>query len=149
VSDDGAPRPDRVEVVDEWTKPLPLPDNVSAPYWQAAAEGRLLIQRCPACGNVQWYPRALCTACGGDPEWLEAAGRGTVHTFTVIRQYGMKPFRDELPYVIAMVELEEGPLVFGSVTGCDPDAVSIGMPVEVHFRRAADDVGIPYWRPAA
>lgn len=131
----------------EWTKPLPLADNVSTPYWQAASEGRLLVQECPACGNRQWYPRALCTACGADPEWLECSGKGVVHTFTVVRQYGMKPFRDELPYVIAMIDLDEGPRVMGAVTDCEPDAVRIGMPVEVHFVVAAEDVGIPYWRP--
>jgi len=137
-----------VRAVEEWAKPLPLPDNVSGPYWEAGAEGRLLIQQCPACGSRQWYPRALCTACGGDPEWLECSGRGRIHTFTVIRQFGMKPFRDELPYVIVMVELEEGPLILGAMTDCDPESVGIDMAVEVCFVRAADDVGVPYWRPA-
>jgi uncharacterized protein len=131
----------------EWIKPLPGPDAVSGPYWQAAAEGRLLVQHCPSCGHRQWYPRALCTACGADPEWLECSGRGTVHTYTVVRQMGMRAFRDEVPYVVAMVDLEEGPRVMGGITDCEPEAVAIGMPVEVHFVRAADDVGIPYWRP--
>jgi uncharacterized OB-fold protein len=138
-----------VQAVDEWVKPLPQPDNVSAPYWQAAAEGRLLVQQCPKCGQRQFYPRALCTNCGSDPEWLECSGRGTVHTFTIVRQYGARPFRDELPYAIAMVELEEGPMMLGAVTDCDVDDVSIGMPVEVHYVKAADDIGIPYWRPAS
>ena len=138
-----------VEAVDEWVKPLPQPDNVSAPYWQAAAEGRLLVQQCPTCGQRQFYPRALCTNCGGEPEWLECSGRGTVHTFTVVRQYGARPFRDELPYAIAMVELEEGPMMLGAITDCDVDDVSIDMPVVVHYIKAADDIGIPYWRPAA
>jgi uncharacterized OB-fold protein len=71
-----------------------------------------------------------------------------VHTFTIIRQMGMRPFRDELPYVVAMIELDEGPLMMGTVTDCDPDTVEIGAPVTVHFVRAADDVGIPYWRLA-
>jgi hypothetical protein len=132
---------------EEWIKPLPAPDAVSGPYWLAAAEGRLLVQHCPACGHRQWYPRALCTACGADPEWLECSGRGAVHTFTVVRQMGMRAFRDDVPYVVAMVDLEEGPRVMGGITECDPDDVTIGMQVEAHFVRAADDVGIPYWRP--
>jgi uncharacterized OB-fold protein len=135
--------------VEEWAKPLPGIDNVNEEYWKAAREGRLLIQLCAACGNRQWYPRALCTQCGGEPEWLETSGRGTVHTYTVVRQQGLPAFKGELPYVIAMVELEEGPLVFGSMPGTDPDAVSIGLPVEVYFAAAADDTGIPYWRPAS
>jgi uncharacterized OB-fold protein len=136
-----------VRDVEEWTKPLPALDPVSGPYWLAAAEGRLLIQQCPKCGNRQFYPRALCTACAADPEWLECSGLGEVHTFTVVRQYGAKPFRDELPYVIAMVQLEEGPMILGAVTDVDPEAVHIGMPVSVYFVKAADDVGVPYWKP--
>ncbi len=131
----------------EWAKPLPDADPVSAPFWKAAAEGRLLFQQCPACGHRQFYPRALCTACGADPEWAEASGRGEVHTFTIVRQYGGAPFRDELPYVVAVVELEEGVRMLGNVTGCPVDEVRVGMPVEAYAVAAAEDVGVPYWRP--
>jgi uncharacterized OB-fold protein len=134
--------------VPEWAKPLPQLDNVNGEYWKAAREGRLLIQQCPKCGHRQWYPRAVCTQCAADPEWLEVSGRGTVHTYTVVRQQGIPAFKAELPYVITMVELEEGPLIFGSMPGIDPDVVSIGMSVEVYFMAAADDTGIPYWRPS-
>jgi uncharacterized OB-fold protein len=132
----------------EWEKPLPRTDAVSAPYWEAAAQGRLLIQECPKCGHRQWYPRAMCTKCAGEVEWLECTGRGEVHTFTVIRQMGMRPFRDELPYVIAMIQLEEGPLVFGNVTDVVADDVRIGLPVEVWFTKVDDEVGVASWRPA-
>jgi hypothetical protein len=71
-----------------------------------------------------------------------------VYTFTIIRQFGMKPFRDELPYVIAMIDLEEGPRIMGDIPDIDVDTVTIGMPVEVLFTKAADDIGIPRWRPA-
>ena len=136
------------EVVDvgERAKPLPGLDAVNRPYWQAAREGRLLIQEC-SCGHRQWYPRAVCTACGGDPAWLATSGLGVVHTFTVIRQQGVPAFKAELPYVVCMVELAEGPLVFGSMPGVDPDTVSIGTPVEVWFGAADDETGVPYWRP--
>ncbi len=133
--------------VGEWAKPLPQIDNVNAEYWQAAREGRLLIQQCPACGHRQWYPRALCTECGAEPEWLETAGRGTVHTFTVIRQQGTPAFKAELPYAVVMVDLDEGPRVFGAMPGVDVARVAIGLPVEVWFAAAADDTGVPYWRP--
>ena len=83
----------------DWTRPIPRPDAVSAPYWEAAARGELLIQECTSCGHRQFYPRAVCTDCGGDVDWLTCSGRGTVHTFTVIRQNHAKPFKDELPYV--------------------------------------------------
>lgn len=134
-------RPERFE------RPLPAPDAVSGEFWRAAAEGRLLYQRCPACGHRQFYPRALCTACGDTPEWAEASGRGTVHTFTVVRQHGGRPFRDELPYVVAIVELEEGVRMMGNVTDCDPERVRIGMPVLAYAVLADEALGIPYWRP--
>src|SRR2546423_1627786 len=71
--------------------------------------------------------------CGGDVDWLPCSGRGTVHTFTVIRQNHAKPFKNELPYVVAIVELDEGPRMMGNVTGVDPDDMQIGAAVEVYF----------------
>jgi len=133
----------------EWKKPMPKPDAVSAPWWAAAAEGRLLYQECPACGHRQFYPRPVCTACGADPEWAEASGRGVVHTFTVVRQYGQPPFKDELPYVVAMIELEEGVRMLSNVTDCDAESVHVGMPVEAYAVAAADEVAVPFWRPIA
>lgn len=129
-----------------WVKPLPQPDNVSAPYWAAAHDGRLLVQECAHCGHRQWYPRALCTRCGAEPGWLECTGHGVVHTFTVIHQMGMAGFRDEVPYVVAIVELDEGPRMMGNVVETEVDDVRIGLEVEVVFVAAADDVGIPQWR---
>lgn len=138
-----------VEVVErEWSKPLPEKDAVSAPFFEAAAEGRILYQRCPECDHRQFYPRALCTSCGADTQWAEAAGEGTVHTFTVIRQYGAPPFKDELPYVVAMIDLPEGVRMMSNVTDCDVDDVHVGMPVEAYAVRAADGVGVPFFRPA-
>ncbi|MGH9014856.1 MAG: Zn-ribbon domain-containing OB-fold protein [Acidimicrobiia bacterium] len=131
----------------EWTKPIPRPDAVSAPYWEAAARGELLVQECPQCGHRQFYPRAVCTDCGADPDWLTCSGNGTVHTYTVIRQNHAKPFKDELPYVVAVIELEEGPRMMGNVTGCEPDDVQIGMAVEVYFVAADEGVAVPLWRP--
>jgi uncharacterized OB-fold protein len=133
----------------EWKRPKPAKDPVSAPYWEAAARGELLIQHCPSCGNRQWYPRAICTACGENAEWQQTSGRGTVHTFTVIRQNYAKPFREELPYVVAMIELDEGPMLMGNVTDVDVETVHIGMPVEVYMIEAEEGLGVPFWRPAS
>ena len=129
----------------QWAKPLPRPDNVSRDYWAAAARGELVIQECVSCGERQFYPRAFCTSCGGETRWITASGQGIVHTFTVIRQYGMPPFKDELPYVVAMVKIAEGPMIMGNVTGCPVDDVHIGMPVEVQFTKIDDEIGIPNW----
>ena len=134
--------------VGEWSKPLPELDGVSREFWQAASEGRLLYQRCPRCDHRQFYPRALCTACAESPEWAEASGRGRVHTFTIVRQFGGKPFRDELPYVVAMIDLEEGVRMMGNLTGLSVDEVRIDMPVEAYALLAEPGVGVVYWRPA-
>ena len=144
----GAPA-DPAEVVRDrpWDRPVPLPDAVSAEYFRSGSRGRLVFQRCPACGHAQHYPRAMCAACAGTPVWEEASGLGEVYTFSVVRQFGAAPFRDEVPYVVAMVRIEEGLLLMGNVTGCPVDLVHIGMPVEVYFVEAAPGVGIPFWRP--
>jgi len=143
VIDDGAPGAPPIE-----GRPLPAADNLSQDYWAAAAEGKLLFQECPACGNRQFYPRSLCIACGETPEWKEASGRGTVHTYTVIRQNWAAPFKELMPYVVAMVELEEGPRMMTNITDCPADDVSIGMPVEAYVVKVEDGLGLPFWRPA-
>jgi uncharacterized OB-fold protein len=106
-----------VRSVDAWERPIPAGGNVVGEFWSAAADGRLLIQRCATCGTRQFYPRQVCATCGSTPEWEQASGRGVVHTFTIVRQNGAKPFSAELPYVVAIVELEEGPRMMGNVTG--------------------------------
>jgi uncharacterized protein len=132
------------QAVDEYIKPLPETDGVSAPYWRAAAEGRLLLQRCAACGHHQFYPRAHCVRCGGgDPVWEEASGRGVVHTFTVIHRNGTPGFAEELPYVVAIVELEEGPRMTANVIGVEPDEVFVDMPVQATFVKVSDEIGFP------
>ncbi|MYH96904.1 MAG: hypothetical protein F4129_10410, partial [Acidimicrobiia bacterium] len=105
----------------EWQGPVPAGEGEYGEFFAAAAEGRLLIQQCPQCGNRQHYPRALCTACAAEPEWMEAAGTGNVYTYTIVRQYGVPAFA-ELPYVLAMVDLPEGVRMFGGLTGIDPEA---------------------------
>jgi hypothetical protein len=128
--------------------PLPELDAVTRPFWEAAARGRLLYQRCPACHHAQFYPRAACTGCGATPAWAEASGRGSVHTFTVIRQIGAPPFRDRLPYVVAMIDLEEGVRMMGNVTDCPVDEVHVGMPVRAYALPAEGGIAVPFWRPA-
>ncbi len=130
-------------------RPLPQADNVSSPYWSAAADGKVLYQECPSCGHRQFYPRAMCTSCASTPEWRESAGRGTVHTYTVIRQNHAQPFKDELPYVVAMIELDEGPRMMSNVTDCSIDDVHIGMAVEAYTVKVEDGLGIVFWRPTS
>jgi hypothetical protein len=89
----------------------------------------------------------MCTACAAEPVWVEASGRGTVHTFTVIRQNRGEPFRSQLPYVVAMVDLDEGVRMMANVTDCAPDDVRVGMAVEAYTVKVEDGLGIPFFRP--
>ena len=128
---------------------LPAPDNASRHYWQSAAEGRLVIQRCTSCGVHQFYPRALCVACAGETEWVDASGRGTLHTYTIIRQNKSPAFAALSPYAVGIVELDEGVRMMSNIVECDVEQLEVGMALEVLLLKAADDVGLPFWRPAS
>lgn len=132
----------------DWKKPLPSVSGETRPFWEACRKGELLIQRCDRCGEHQFYPRGICANCWTtDIRWVKARGRGTVWTFTVTHQNRTVGFADEAPYVLALVELEEGVRMFTNVIQCDPQAVTIGMAVEVSFVQATDQIHIPYFRP--
>jgi uncharacterized OB-fold protein len=123
------------------------PPEESEPFFDAARENKLLIQRCPSCGKHQFYPRKICKHCGSpDVEWVEASGRGVVHTYTVIHR-GMPGWREEGPYVAAIVELAEGARMTTNIVDCAPDDVSIDMPVAVKFVDEGRYV-LPRFRPA-
>ncbi len=131
-----------------YRKPLPRIDEESRGYWEALARHELYVQRCRGCGTTRFYPRAVCPAClSSDTEWLRASGRGSVYTFTITRQNQAPGFRDELPYVLAVVELTEGVRLMTNVVGCPPEEVRIGMPVEVVFEDVAPEVTLPKFRP--
>jgi hypothetical protein len=126
------------------TKALPQPTPLSAPYWQAAREGRLVVQRCAACGHRQLYPRSLCTECSSERvEWMDASGRGRVKSFTVIRRAVSAAYEPEVPYVVALIELAEGPTLMSNIVACAPEAVRIGAPVRVRFDAWSPDLKLP------
>ena len=114
-------------------RPIPRRTPTSAPYLDAAREGRLHLQRCPRDGFF-FYPRTRCPECLGDDwSWEDTSGRGRVYSFTVDR-VGLDPAqRDRLPLVVAIVELEEGPRLTTNLVGCAPEDVKVGMPVEATF----------------
>jgi len=132
-----------------YRKPLPRIDEESRGYWEALARHELFLQRCRDCGTNRLPPRAVCPAClSSAVEWVRASGRATVYTFTVTYQNQAPGFREDLPYVLAVVELAEGPRIMTNVVGCSPDAVRIGMPVEVVFDDVAPGITLPKFRPA-
>ena len=136
-------------MADRYSKPLPRIDEESKGYWEACQRRELVIQRCGACGTLRHYPRALCPRCLSDAvEWVRCSGRGTVYTFTVTHQNQAPGFRDALPYVLAYVELDEGVRLLTNIVECAPEAVRIGMAVEVVFEDATPAVTLPKFRPA-
>jgi uncharacterized protein len=127
--------------------PYQSPDNVE--FWQATTEGRLLLRQCDDCGEFIWYPRPFCPGCGSlNTSWVQASGEGTVYTFTVVHRSGVPGFKDALPYVIAYVELAEGPRVMTNIVGCAADSVAIGMPVSVVFADTGEGSAVFRFAPA-
>jgi hypothetical protein len=121
--------------------PLPFPET--EPYWEAAAQGRLLLKYCTACSAYHFYPRALCPFCFSDKtEWREAAGTGTVYSFSVMR-------RADLPYAIAYVTLAEGPTMISNIVDSDLDTIRIAQPVRVVFKPAENGQLVPMFTPTA
>lgn len=133
--------------------PLPAPPPPvtveTQPFWDASAEGRLVLPRCQRCSTVIWYPRSFCPECHSDGvDWFEASGRGTVYSFSIVRK-GDGPFREASPYVLAYVELEEGPRLLTNIVDCDPEAVAIDQAVEVVFADTGKGTAVPRFRPSA
>jgi uncharacterized OB-fold protein len=127
-------------------EPHVTPETVA--YWEAAGDGRLLVGYCTDCGEHFFYPRRRCPLCAGaDVEYVEAEGTGTVHARTIVRQAG-GDYAEATPYVLAYVELDEGPRMLTNVVGADPEDVEVGDRVEVTFDAVAGDVALPRFRPA-
>jgi uncharacterized OB-fold protein len=111
-------------------------------YFAGSVRGELRVQHCRACGLHHHYPRLRCPHCGADAlEWVTASGDGTVHSFTVIRQHGIPPFKEQAPYVVALVDLDEpGARCIAQLPGVAPEDAAIGMRVRARFRPASDEV---------
>ena len=124
-------------------KPYPEPDPTTQHFWDAVAAGRLDIQRCRTCGEHVFYPRgSICPHCGSlGLDWVTASGRGVVHSFTVVHR-APPEFAGEAPYVVALIDLEEGPRMMSRLLGVDPAGVAVGMPVELSI---GGDPVLPYF----
>ena len=128
--------------------PLPLPDLDTQPFWDGCQEGRFLVPRCGACGETRWPPGPMCPACQSqDTEWIESSGRGTVYSWVVAAHPVAEVLVDQVPYVVGLIELEEGVRVVGNVEGCDPGEVEAGMAVELFFEEAGG-MRLPNFRKA-
>jgi uncharacterized OB-fold protein len=132
-----------------YEKPLPGIDQESLPFWQAARERRLAIMRCGACRKHFFYPRLYCPHChSAAVEWTTASGRGTIYTFTIARRPAGPAFKADVPYVVALVELEEGPRLMTNIVTSDVAGVRIGQPVTAIFDDVTPDVTLVKFAPA-
>jgi uncharacterized OB-fold protein len=130
------------------SRPRPEPTEISKPYWDACARHELLLQWCRDCGKAQFYPRSVCVHCGSaDLEWRRASGRATVYSFSVVRRAPDASL--PVPYVVALVDLAEGPRMMTNIVDCAPESVRIGLPVEVTFEDLGDGASVPLFKPAA
>lgn len=116
-------------------------------FWDATAEGKLLLRKCNDCSSIIWYPRAFCPACSSQNTlWITSNGRGTIYSFSITRK-GAGAWAEAGPYVIAYVELEEGPRVLTNIVGCSAERVSIGMAVNVVFEDTGEGMSIYRFAP--
>lgn len=127
-----------------YEKPLPIIDPDTAPYWKASTEHRLLIKYCRDCGKHHFYPRELCPHCHSDAvDWVQAKGTGAIYSFTIARRPAGPAFKPDAPYVVAIVELDEGPRMMTNITGSPPDSIRIGQRVAVAYEDINADVSLP------
>jgi uncharacterized protein len=131
------------------SKPIPVPTRETKPYWEGCKAHQLKIQRCAECGHHQFYPRIYCTKCMSDRvEWVEASGRAKVLSYTIVHRPVSPAFKEEIPYVVALVTLDEGPTMMTNLVRYAPNQLAIGMPVVVTFEDWTEEISIPKFRPA-
>jgi uncharacterized OB-fold protein len=133
----------------EYLRTLPVPDGDTAPYWDAAKQHRLVIQRCSDCARAIFYPRSVCPHCMSDRiAWIDASGRGTIYSYTVVHR-APPQFTDSAPYVVALIDLAEGVRLMSNIVDCSPTAVRIGAAVEVTFDDVTPEITLPKFRLSA
>ncbi|MBI2863255.1 MAG: OB-fold domain-containing protein [Chloroflexi bacterium] len=138
--------------VTEYAKPLPAPlhRELTKPFWEAAQRHELIIPRCKRCGEFFWYPRELCPHClSFDWEWQRVQGKGRVYTFTIVRQPQYPAFNADVPYVFAIIQLNEGIRMVSNVVGCPVEEVKVDMPVEVTFDDVTPECTLFKFKPAS
>ncbi|MFJ8926346.1 Zn-ribbon domain-containing OB-fold protein [Streptomyces sp. NPDC102364] len=128
---------------------VPEPDAFTQPYWDAAAGGRLLLRHCGSCGRDHHYPREFCPFCWSeDGRWVDASGRATLYTWSVVHRNDLPPFGGRTPYTAAVVDLAEGPRMMTEIVECAEADLRMGMELTVDFREGGEGFAVPVFRPA-
>ena len=135
-------------MTDHSGKTFPVPTPETKPFWEGCHVHELRLQVCGDCDHIQFYPRLICTSCSGkNLDWMTASGVGEVISYTVITRPVSRGYADDVPYVVALVRLAEGPTMMSNITGCEPEQVKSGMKVEVYFEDWSEEISIPKFRP--
>lgn len=129
-------------------KPVPAVTPWGMPFWEGTRQGKLMIQKCSDCNKHIFYPRLVCPHCFSDNVgWVQASGRGTVYSYTVVHSNAPSAFLADMPYVVAVIRLEEGVQMLSNIVGCDFNDLRCDMPVEVTFEKLTDEFTLPKFRP--
>ena len=135
---------------DASARPVPEVTPALAPFFAAAREGRLLMQRCAGCGALRFPPREICSAClTTEATWQPVSGRGVIFSYNVMHQVYHPAFAAVVPYAVVVVKLEEGPKITSNLVDCPLETITVGMPVEVLFEQVSPEVSLPKFRPRA
>jgi len=133
----------------DYKKPLPYVYEETRPFWEGAKRHELLIQRCRECGKFVFFPRTLCPYCLSDNmEWVKASGRGKVYSFTISYRTPVPSFREDVPYNVAIIELEEGVHMMSNIVQCKNEDIRVDMPVEVVFDDVTEEITLPKFKPS-
>lgn len=133
-----------------YEKPLPQPNADTKPFWDGCKKHELRFQRCHTCGHVRWPPSVICPKCySSNTEWVVANGKGKVYTFAVFHQVYHKGFENDVPYITAVVELDEGPHILTNLVGCGIDQLTCDMPVEVTWEDISKEFSLPKFKPTS
>ena len=141
---------EELTIMSAYKKPLPEIQPFTEPFWEATKQRKLLVQTCKSCGARIFFPRRQCPECWStDLDWMEASGKATIFAFSVTYEGVEEMFVDDLPIILAWVDLPEGIRMQTNIIDCDPDSVEIGQEVEVVFKDVTDEITLPYFRPVA
>ena len=128
---------------------IPKPSKISAPFWEGCREGVLKLQRCAECSGYVYYPAYMCPNCSSlDLPWVVTSGKGRVYSKTRIEEPVSAASGTREPLVVALVELDEGPVMMTNIVGADADSVAIGDAVEVTYQPVSDTISLPVFRRA-
>src|SRR5690625_1569531 len=132
----------------EIKRPLPVIDNDSRTFWEGCNKGKLLIQYCSDCDQHIYYPRELCPHCMSNAiEWVESKGKGKVYSYTIAHRPAGPAFKNDVPYIVALIDLVEGVRMISNVINVDIDKVRCDMDVEVVFEKIDDEITLPLFQP--